>query len=285
MSGINTSGQNATDNYLLGGGILYLSDLEDGIPTGFRDLGETSALSISVENETLEHKSSRTGLKVVDLQITTSQKATGSFTLDSVLDFANLALFFSGSTTTVSNSAAVTGITGNGNVTAKLGKWVDLYKTATGAPASGAAADRVYDVGALTVKDNATDMVTYVLGTDYDVDLVMGRIFFYADGNIAEDEVLNVDTAAKAGAVTTVDVMLPLQGAPAQRALKFIGENGVEGTKKFEVAFHAVRLVPNGELAFIGEELAGAGFEFSIEPNTVFDPTSPYFRLVTHANS
>ena len=53
-----------------------------GLPTGFRDVGNATLVSLAPEEETLEHYSSREGIKTLDLEVTLSRKLKGKFTVD-----------------------------------------------------------------------------------------------------------------------------------------------------------------------------------------------------------
>nr|DAI43008.1 MAG TPA: major tail protein [Caudoviricetes sp.] len=72
---------------------------------GFRYLGSCKELTLTQENETLEHKSSECGVNKTDLEIVISSKLTGSFTSDNI-NSENLALFFAGDVDTVVQAAA-----------------------------------------------------------------------------------------------------------------------------------------------------------------------------------
>lgn len=72
-----------TDNYIIGKGILQFDRFDDdGLPTGLRDLGNCVNFSLTPEEETLEHYSSREGIKTLDKEVTLTRKMKGKFTLD-----------------------------------------------------------------------------------------------------------------------------------------------------------------------------------------------------------
>lgn len=82
----------STGNYYLGKGVLKFNRLDsDGLPEGLRDLGNAPNFSIQPVVETLDHFSSREGIKTKDLSIDTMVGATVKFTLDEY-DKDNLAL-------------------------------------------------------------------------------------------------------------------------------------------------------------------------------------------------
>lgn len=72
---------------------------------GFRYLGSCKELTLTQENETIEHKSSECGINKTDMEIVISSKLTGSFTADNI-NSENLALFFAGEVNNVVQQAA-----------------------------------------------------------------------------------------------------------------------------------------------------------------------------------
>jgi len=82
----------STTNYVLGKGILKFDRFDsDGLPTGLRDLGNAPNFTIQPTVETLEHFSSREGIKKKDKTVIVSAGLTVKFTLDEY-DRKNLAL-------------------------------------------------------------------------------------------------------------------------------------------------------------------------------------------------
>ena len=82
----------STDLYTLGKGVLYFDRFdEDGNPTGIRDLGNAPNFTLTPTVETLEHFSSREGLKKKDLTVNLSIGITAKFTLEEY-DKENLAM-------------------------------------------------------------------------------------------------------------------------------------------------------------------------------------------------
>lgn len=82
----------STGNYMLGKGVLKFDRFDsDGLPTGIRDLGNCPNFSLTPTVETLDHFSSREGLKKKDLSVTLSAGLTAKFTLEEY-DKQNLAM-------------------------------------------------------------------------------------------------------------------------------------------------------------------------------------------------
>ncbi len=85
----------STDLYTVGKGIISFDRFDaNGLPTGLRDLGNGPLFNLAPEEETLEHFSSREGIKTLDLEIPLSRKLKGKFRLDEYdKDNLRLALF------------------------------------------------------------------------------------------------------------------------------------------------------------------------------------------------
>lgn len=82
-----------TDNYTLGKGVVYFDqkNMDTGLYTGERDLGNAPEFAFNVSLETLEHFSARGGLKAKDKNIISQITPGVTFTLDEI-NKANLAL-------------------------------------------------------------------------------------------------------------------------------------------------------------------------------------------------
>lgn len=288
MAGLNTTGLAAPGDYNLGRGKLYLASLSSGVPDdgGWRDLGNCTEFNVSVEVETLEHQSSREGLKVVDKEVTLSQKMNLSFTLDEI-NYQNLALFFSGEAEAAAiTNPAVAGVTSTTLVTSALdysavgGRWYDL-KTAAGV--------RCYDIATANLSLNSdTAGLNNVLveNTDYTVDEKMGRVFILSGTTLVDpgDDIKFV-LAADAGAVAPSEVR-GLTQTNIIAALKFISENPANNDQQSEVQFHQVQLKPEGDFALIGDEWTQMSFTAVAEANTTLGGAgSPYVTVRTHANA
>lgn len=96
----------AIGNQTLGRGKLYFSRFKTGTynPEGYRYVGNTPSFSLNIENETLDHFSSDEGVKEKDKSIVLQTTSTGALVCDDI-QLENLALFFFGSSSTLSQSA------------------------------------------------------------------------------------------------------------------------------------------------------------------------------------
>lgn len=120
------------NDYVVGRGRLFFGQFKPGTRTarGQRYFGNTPALSLAQDEETLDHYNSDAGVRVKDASVTLQNDSSGSFQCDNISD-ANLALWFRGivtqrveagsvaatGTITFANAAPVAGdtVTINGN--------------------------------------------------------------------------------------------------------------------------------------------------------------------------
>lgn len=291
MAGSNPTGKASTSDYNVGRGKVYFASLDaNGVPKGYRFLGNAPEFNISMETETLEHQASTGGLKVVDKEVVISQKVNLSLTLDEI-NFENMALFFSGTATTFDNSAASssTPVTGVGNlVVDEQGRWFDLYTTGTGAPTTDSSGVRIYDIGTVTVTGGASGTDTAVENTDYELDSVMGRIFVI-DGSTVLDVANsphNISIAQNVGAQSSVDEVQALTQTAVKGALKFISENPTDSDHQSEFQFHQVSLKAEGDFGLISDEFTTMGLTGVAERNaTGGDTGSPTLTIRTHSNA
>jgi hypothetical protein len=155
-----------TDNYTLGKGVVFFDQLVAGVYQGERDLGNAPAFTFNIALETLEHYSSRGGLKAKDKEIISQITPGLAFTLDEI-NKENLALLTLGDTTTVTQAV---GSVVSENIVANLGLRSDLaYRgiVSWDLPYDDSAADNViFVVGeVVTGAGGATGVVTKVTGT------------------------------------------------------------------------------------------------------------------------
>jgi hypothetical protein len=275
MAGPNTTGKPRTKDYSLGRGVVMFAELDaaTGLPKGFRDLGNAPEFNVSAELESLEHQSSRGGLRVTDKEVILSQKLNLSITLDEV-NFENVSLFFSGDKEDIVNPA-VAGITSRTLVPAgqvELGKWYDIRNSA---------GVRVVDISAgnLTISDTSGLPPIYTLDDDYELDLKWGRIFLplTSDFNVAQG--LTITLTAKPAAKTPISTVRGLTKTAVVGALRFVAENPANNDEQTEYTFHQVSLKADGDFALIGDEFTQMSFAGVAERNALADPTSPTVRI------
>lgn len=287
MPGINEAGTNNVNDYNLGRGILYFAPVDSNqVPMDYRDLGNVTDFKLTPTVETLEHKSSRTGLKVTDKEVTLSEKWEVSFTLDE-LNFENLALFMSGEANQRANAGGGA-LSGSDNfVVYEQGRWYDLYSDTSGRPTTDPQGDRIYDIGTVTIQPSGGGSA-FVEGTDYLVDAVMGRIFVIEGGSITgsgSGTAYDLDIAANGSAATNLDRVQAMSLSSIEGALKFIAENPASNGVKVEYQIHLVRLQADGDLALIGDDWSTFSFKGVVQKASKADPDSPYFTIITHENA
>ena len=292
MPGINTSGAKNTEDLTVGRGRLYVSELDaNSQPTkGWRFLGNAPQMNLTAEVETLPHQDSTAGLRSTDLEITITQTISASLQLDEI-NFNNLALFFSGEATTFDNTAAgaAGGVTGTGNlVVYELGRWYDLYQTASGLPTTESSDDRIYDIGTVTVEPSGGG-TPFVSGTDYVVDSVLGRIFIPEASTMTADSTSGVaydlDIAANVSADVAVDEVRSLTQTAVTVAMKFVHINA-NGNAVAEYQFHQIKLKSEGDLGLISDEYTTLGLSGVAEKNESAGGTaSPTLTIRTHENA
>jgi hypothetical protein len=256
MLGLNTTGRPDKRDYLLGRACVFVSELDSttGLPTCYRPLGNTPALTVSVEVEELTHRASfcsKFGGAVIDRRLIIQQTLNLSMTLEE-LNHENVAIFFSGSTDNPANPA-VAGIaeyelTDN----LALNCW---YPIMDGSNIRALGIDKTK----VTVEEGVTALTEGVEGVgDYEVCEEMGLIIFYGTGpnTLAGGETIDVTLAADAAAPAEIEQVLALTTSQRTFAVKAIIENANNGDEQLEMEFHSVALIGDGELSPIGDELA-----------------------------
>lgn len=257
---INTSGTPSTANYVLGRGVVYISPLVSGAPTGYIDLGNAPSFSSSIDVEELLHQSSRTGTRVTDKRVIISRTVSLALTIDEITH-DNLALFYVGSIAEATNPAraADIGTVGSPNtaVTFQAANWSKArwYDMVNG---SGARFSLATSTGVTIVADAGGTPVTLTEGTDYVLDRDLGRIFIPEGSSAVTTVTLGVivdsSEQVSANARASIQTMEALKGTNNEYAVKFVMENPANADEPLEFEFHSVQLAADGELALIGEE-------------------------------
>lgn len=266
MAGNSTTGQPNNSDYNLGRGALYFAsnDATTGLSGAYRHLGNCPEFSVTLDVETLEHQSSLSGLKTTDKEVVVSQTMNLTLSLDEI-NFDNLALFLAGSNAT--GHTNITSLSGNNVLTssATLGRYYDLYDDATG--------NRVYDITAKTdlslLSDPGSSSVTLSEGTDYTVDLKMGRILIlYNSPNTVASAPIWVTYTATGTPIATIDQVEALTTTSVAGSLKFISQNPTDADHQTEWQFHQVSLKAEGDLSLIGDDWTVMQLTGKAEKNT-----------------
>lgn len=287
MPGINRTGKPNTSDYWLGRGSLHLGSINPttGKPIGFRHLGNLVGLSMGLESDTLEHVNSRSGIRQVDREISLSQKVNISITLDETSNFDNLALFMAGAAVkdadkTVGGNAARTDSATDVLLT------TDAFKGLSYELVS-AAGLRFYDLkNAVTVKSGASSAAnTLVLGTDYEVDAKWGTIHLLSTSSTFVDGHSLYFSYTSAGTESTLDLVNMLTQSKISGFLRFKGINPANSDKQMLIDLHSVSLKADGEINWIGEDIAELTLTGVAEKNELGYPLSPVGRIYYHAGA
>lgn len=99
----------ATKNYTLGRGKIHFSRFKTNtqVPSGFFYIGNTPEFNLTIESETLDHFDSDEGVREKDDSVPLETTRTGSLITDNI-DPKNVALFFFGEASTVTQISATT---------------------------------------------------------------------------------------------------------------------------------------------------------------------------------
>lgn len=234
----------AESRYFVGKGKIYVGDRDSsGNPVGLEWLGNVPNLVLSTEETDLQHKESYTGLNLTDKIVPTGQTASLSFTLEEFTK-DNLDKFLRGTFTAVT-AATVTDET----VVGYLGKWSKLAKG---------------NITTWTSLTDSTAATTYVLGTDYNLDLKGGMIEVISSGAITDAQSLRANYAA--GAMEQVSGFTV---TPKDYYLYFSGLNQAEDLKPVLIDIYKFRPKPIGSLELITDEFGSYEIEGMVQYDTL----------------
>lgn len=243
------------NKYTLGRGKVYFSLLDgNGLPTGYRRIGNCTEVNLTFEAEKLEHYSSEAGVREKDDSVVLQTNRTGSFTTDNN-DIENLALYFFGESSTV--TTATTTVTDEAISGVKQGRYYQL----------GLSASNMTGVRGLvthTAGPPAKKIIVKVAtaekteGTDYTIDMTSGLLYIVPGGGIANDA--NLLVSYKLGNSTRERVVSGSQAV--QGAIRFVEDN--QRGPSCDFTLPRVKLSPNGDLALISEEWRTMSFSLEI---------------------
>lgn len=251
-----------TRNYSLGKGILYFDRFDaDGNLAGELDLGNAPACSLTPTVESLDHFSSRQGLREKDLSIEVSLGLTVKFTLDEYsADNLNLALL---GDRTIATESQPAGHQVNDVITGYSGKWTKLFRR-----------HLVNNDASPVVVTDVAGTTTYVEGTDYELDAVIGRLKVITGGSISDGDTLHVDYDYEA---TTFPVINPATVSPVQGQLRFVGHP--DQGPQYEGEFWKAKLKCTSDINFITDDWGTLEFEAEIQKDESGHPDYPWCKL------
>lgn len=251
-----------TGNYTLGRGKVWFADQPgDDIANGFRYVGNTPALGITVEAELLEHFNSDAGVRVVDASVPLQINRTGTMTLDDIQP-ENLALFFQGTAAARARAADMAAAALNRfdisgvqlGVQYQIGFGqsnpvgdTDIAEVTAGDDAY--VAPQVAPRPVVALAGNA-----YAVNDDYVVNTHLGLISFVEGGAVSAGDDVRVYFARSAIAHTTAAPRTRIipAGTTVRVGMKFIQDNPRGRNRIYTMP--SVQLTANGELALKGEE-------------------------------
>lgn len=224
-------------NLALGAGELRFARFQPGTYThlGYRLLGNCPSFSLSRNSQKLEHRSSMGGLRRLDKVIELDPSFKASFKTD---DFSlqNATLWMQG----YIDGVTVTAATGTAYTIAspRIGNWYQIGQTA-----SNFQGDR--KLASVVVTKTAGGAVTYVLGTDYELDLAAGMIFIRPSGSITSANPLivtyNVEASTRRVTKAITDTI--------EGEMLFIGRN--PAGPSYNVRIPRCSIMPTGDLSLI----------------------------------
>lgn len=227
----------ASRNLALGKGEVYFAQFKPGtqIPGGERFLGNCPEFTLNREAEKLPHFSSTRGKRLKDDEETLGTTDTGTISCDDVSP-ANLALWLLGTELTLTTAAIADQEDTFEDVEPGLSYQLGVSDTAP----SG-----VRKVASVVVTKGATPLV---LGDDYDIDPVLGRVTLLETGSVLKGDDITVTYDIEA---STRSQIISSQNS-AEGALRFISYN--PRGQKIDYFMPWVKFSPNGEIALITEE-------------------------------
>ncbi len=271
MSQLNTANTSNPDFYNLGRGRLYFATLSSGLPTYWQDLGNCPNLTLNSEEETIEHKSSRSGLATVDKKLTLSRETSINFDLDEI-SFDNLARWFSGDATASAETSTATytdeAIFGTGSrlVNYELERWYDIRDAANA---------RIYYLNlfdSYTITQSPSNDL--VKGQDYEIEEEAGMLKFLAGGDVSAGTTAIELTST--GTDVNIDKVEAFTQGSVTGALKFVAVNPANSDDVREFLFHQVTLASDGDLGLISDEFGTMSFAGTVERNEIADSDSPF---------
>ena len=130
------------------------------------------------------------------------------------------------------------------------------------------------------VQDAATNLVTYVAGTDYVIDTTLsddaiGRIKWLSGGTVTEGLAVDITYGYSALTYTMISTFANTQ---VNGKLRFVSDNPAGTQQELEV--WSVSLTPSGDTALIGDDWSTLGFTGEILKDETNHPTNPYMQII-----
>ena len=274
-----------TTTYVLGRGKMFFSEIgADGLPLGYRFVGNCPEITGTVDSENYEHFRSTQGLKTKDLDIIIQQSINWTAALEN-LDKENLAIFFSASKDEAFANPAITGfadtvLVADGEMKSAAsdggGLWYQLKD------ANNEAATGITTANALALESTNATPVALVEDTDYEVDAETGRVFFLDSAKvqaiISADEGVTATVTADAAANATAKYGAGSAGE-TNVAVRFELINAQTDTVDVIFFMHKAGVTANGDWGAISDEAGQLPITIAVEQNDAFDDPMNYQDL------
>lgn len=246
-------------HYYSGQGRLIIGERDaTGKAINLREVGNCTAVSVTVQTTKTDHKESMSGERAIDLTLVTEKSATFTVTCESV-SLENLVVGLWGSILTSSASTVTDEVH-----TVVAGSLIALEHQS---------------VTAVVITDSVTPTPGTVDPSDYDVDPEFGTIRFHDDYvPVGAGPLAGVVHVAYTGAAGVKTLHGLTEVMPPERFIRFEGINTVDGNLVL-VEIPRASFEPLQELPLINEELAS--FEMTgtvLRDNLITGPGSKYFR-------
>jgi hypothetical protein len=239
-------------NYVVGRGKLYFNKFLPSTKTlsgGSRYLGNSPELSLSQDEESLDHYSADEGIKIKDDSVALSNDQSGSFSLDDISS-DNLALWFRGAVE--SNVVAGGAVTDYPVAAAALGTYIQLGLTA-GDPIG------ARNVSAVVIRNNDDAGAVVTLVGNYEVDAVTGRVYLLPDAaDITEGDELEIDYTAAAG----TEELVVAAGTIIAGRLEFFSANAAGEQRDYIWPYVIIR--PDGDFSLKGDDWQTMTFSLEV---------------------
>lgn len=239
-------------NYVVGRGRLFFNKFLPGTKTlsgGSRYLGNSPELSLSQDEETLDHYNSDSGLKVKDASISLQNDQSGSFSLDDI-SAENLAMWFRGEVER--NVVAGGAVADEAHNNVVRGTYLQLGLTA-GNPIG------ARNVSAVTVTNVTQANAVVTAAGNYEVDAVTGRILVLDDApDIDDDDDLTIDYTAAAGN----EELVIAAGTVIEGRLEFFSDNAAGENRDYIWPYVQIR--PDGDFALKGDDWQTMTFSLEV---------------------
>lgn len=239
-------------NYVVGRGRLFFNQFLPSTKTisgGSRYLGNSPELTLSQDEEKLDHYTSDSGLKVKDASVSLSNDQSGAFTLDDI-SAENLALWFRGAVE--SNAVAGGAVVDEAASGVALGSYVQLGLT-PGNPIG------ARNVSAVTVKNVTQAGATVDMAGNYEIDAVTGRLLVLDDApDIADGDDLTISYTAAAG----TEELVVAQGTVIEGRLEFFADNAAGENRDYIWPYVQIR--PDGDFSLKGDDWQTMSFSLEV---------------------